>query len=75
MILTGENRRTRRKTCTSATLSITNPTYTALGANKGLRDEKPATNYLRYDTTLSPYDTCPPLSGLVLLTVEVLEVG
>jgi hypothetical protein len=27
MILTGKNRRTRRKTCTSATLSTTNPTW------------------------------------------------
>jgi hypothetical protein len=38
MILTGENRRTRRKTCTSATLSTTDPKWTALGAN-------PATNH------------------------------
>jgi hypothetical protein len=34
----------------SATLSTTNPTRTALGANPGLRGEKPATNRLRYGT-------------------------
>jgi hypothetical protein len=27
MILTGENRRTRRETCPSATMSTTNPTW------------------------------------------------
>jgi hypothetical protein len=31
MILTGENQRTRRKTCPSATLSTTNPTWTDPG--------------------------------------------
>jgi hypothetical protein len=31
-MLTAENRRTRRKTCASATLSSTNPTRTALDA-------------------------------------------
>jgi hypothetical protein len=34
------------KTCPSATLSITSPTWTDLGANPGLRGEKPATNRL-----------------------------
>jgi hypothetical protein len=34
IILTGENRRTRRKTCPSATLSTTNPTWTDLGTNR-----------------------------------------
>jgi hypothetical protein len=37
MILTGENRRTRKKTCPSATLSTTNPTRTNLGAKPSLR--------------------------------------
>jgi hypothetical protein len=41
MILTGENRRTRRKTWSSASLSATNPKWTALGANPGLRGENP----------------------------------
>jgi hypothetical protein len=43
IILTEENRRTRRETCPSATLSITNPTWTDLG-EPGLHSEKPATN-------------------------------
>jgi hypothetical protein len=43
MILTGENWRTRRGTCPSATFP-TNPTWTALGANPGLCGENPATN-------------------------------
>jgi hypothetical protein len=36
-----ENRRTRRITCPSATLSTTTPTYIDLGAHAGLRGEKP----------------------------------
>jgi hypothetical protein len=43
-ILTGENRRTRRKTCPSATLSTTNPTWFDPDANPGLRGETPAAN-------------------------------
>jgi hypothetical protein len=46
MILTGENRRTGRKTCPSATLSTTNPTWIDPGENTGLRCERPATNDL-----------------------------
>jgi hypothetical protein len=48
MILTGENRRTRRKTCPSATLSTINPTWIEPGANPSLRGERPATNDLRH---------------------------
>jgi hypothetical protein len=44
MILTGENRRTRRKPCLIATLSTTNATWTDRGVTPGLRGEKPATN-------------------------------
>jgi hypothetical protein len=47
MILTGETRKTQRKTCPSATLS-TDPS-----ANPGLRGEKPATNLLSYGTAAS----------------------
>jgi hypothetical protein len=50
MILTGENRITRRKTCPSATLSTTNPTFIEPGANPGLRGERPATNDLSHGT-------------------------
>jgi hypothetical protein len=46
--LTGENRRTRRKTCPSATLSSTNPTWIDPGTNPGLRGERSATNNLSY---------------------------
>ena len=50
MILTGENRSTRRKTCRSATLSTTNPTWTDPGSNQGLCNERPATNRLSHGT-------------------------
>jgi hypothetical protein len=50
IILTGENRRTRRKTCPSATLSTTNPTWTDQGANPGLLGDRPATNDLSHGT-------------------------
>jgi hypothetical protein len=50
MILTGENLRIRRKTCPSATLSTTNPTWINQGANPGLRGERPATNDLNHGT-------------------------
>jgi hypothetical protein len=44
MILTRENRRTRRKTGPSDTLSTRNPTWIDPGANPGLRGGRPATN-------------------------------
>jgi hypothetical protein len=44
--LTGENRTTGGKTCPSATLSPTNPTWTDLGSNAGLRGGRPAANRL-----------------------------
>jgi hypothetical protein len=47
MILTEENRKTRRRTCLSATLSTTNPTRT----NPGLGGKRPATNHLSHGTT------------------------
>jgi hypothetical protein len=52
MILKWENRRLRRKTCPSDTLSTKNPTRTALGTNSGLHTEEPATNRLSYGTAL-----------------------
>jgi hypothetical protein len=51
MILTGENRRTRRKTYPSAALSTTNPTWIDPVTNPGLRGERPATNDLSHSTT------------------------
>jgi hypothetical protein len=50
MKLTGENRSTRRKTCPSATLSITNPTWTDPGSSPSLHGERPANNRLSHDT-------------------------
>jgi hypothetical protein len=50
MKLTGENRSTRGKTCPSATLSTTHPTWTDLGSNAGLRGERLATNRLSHGT-------------------------
>ena len=52
MILTGENRSTREKTCPSATLSTTNPTRTNRGSNLGLRGERPGTNRLSHVTII-----------------------
>jgi hypothetical protein len=46
MILTGESRRTLRKTCPSAIFSTTNPTWIDPGANPGLRGERSVTNRL-----------------------------
>jgi hypothetical protein len=40
MILTGENQRTLRKTCPSAILSTTNPTWIDQGMNQGLHGER-----------------------------------
>jgi hypothetical protein len=53
MKLTWENRSTRGKTCPSATLSATNPTWTDPGSNPGLRGERPATNRLSQYPELS----------------------
>jgi hypothetical protein len=38
------------KTCASATLSTTNPTWTDPGSNPGVRGERPATNRLSHGT-------------------------
>jgi hypothetical protein len=46
MILTGKTQKKWRKTCHSATMSTTDPTYTDLGANPDLRGESPTTNHL-----------------------------
>ena len=50
MKLRGENRSTRGKTCPSATLSATNPTWIEPGSNPGLCGERTATNYLSHGT-------------------------
>jgi hypothetical protein len=43
---------TRKKTCPSATLSTTNPTWTEPGSNAGLRSGRPATNRLSHGTAV-----------------------
>jgi hypothetical protein len=50
MTLTGENRITRIATCPNTTLSTTKPIWTELGANQGLRGEKPTTSRLSHGT-------------------------
>jgi hypothetical protein len=50
--MTGENLRTRRKTCPNATLSTTNPTCIDLGSNPGHSLERPAANRLSQSTAL-----------------------
>jgi hypothetical protein len=55
MKLTGENGSTRGKTCPSATLSTTQPTWTDPESNPGLRGERPATNRLSHGTAISQY--------------------
>jgi hypothetical protein len=52
MKLTGENRSTRGKTCSSATSSATNPTWTDPGSNPSVRGERPATNRLSHGTAM-----------------------
>jgi hypothetical protein len=61
MILTGGNRRNRRETCPSATLSTKNPTWIDPGANLGIRGEKPAANRLSHGTAtcMELYSTFP----------------
>jgi hypothetical protein len=46
VILTGENRKSRKKTCPSATFSTSDPTW----IDSGLRSDRPATNRLSHDT-------------------------
>jgi hypothetical protein len=60
MILTGETRRTRRKTYPSATLPVTNPTWTVPEANPGFRGKAQATNRLSYGTAL---EECLTVAG------------
>jgi hypothetical protein len=55
MKLTAENRSTWGKTCPSATLSTTNPTWTDPGLNLGLRGERPATNRLSHGTASNTF--------------------
>jgi hypothetical protein len=71
MKLTGENRRSRRKTCPNATLSTTNPTWTDPGSNPGFRVERPATNRLNHGT---PWATLIRLQFLTSHLFGVLNI-
>jgi hypothetical protein len=57
MILTGENRSTRRRTCRSATSSTTNPMRTGVGLKPDIRDDMPVTNHLSHGTAPCVYVT------------------
>jgi hypothetical protein len=48
MKMTGEHRSTRGKTCHSATLSTTIPTWTDPASNPGLRGGRPATKRMSH---------------------------
>jgi hypothetical protein len=50
MVLRGENQSIARKTCPSATLSITNPTWTGLRLNLGLCCERLVTDHMSHGT-------------------------
>jgi hypothetical protein len=47
------------KTCPSATLSTTNPTWIDPGANPGLRSERPVTNDLSHGTATDDFTSSP----------------
>jgi hypothetical protein len=52
MKLTEESRSTRGKTCPTAALSTTNPTWTDPGSNPDLRGGRPAANRLSHGTAI-----------------------
>jgi hypothetical protein len=72
MILTGENQRIRRKTCPSATLSTTNPTWIDSGSNLSLRGERLATNDLSHGTAQEQYLSylCQYIKNFLLLAAK-----
>jgi hypothetical protein len=74
MKLTGKNRSSGRKTCPSATLSTTNPTWTKPGSNPGLRGERPATNRLSYEVILHGF-SIPALDADNCLASWLYMVG
>jgi hypothetical protein len=51
------------KTCPSATLSTTKPTWTDPGSNPGLRGERPATNRLSHDTAFWSFTRSHPVEN------------
>jgi hypothetical protein len=75
MKLTGEDRTTRGKTCPSATLSTTNPTWTDPGSNPGLRGGRPATIRLKRGTTITPSYEFTLLLNLRSLILSLTPFG
>jgi hypothetical protein len=74
MLVTGENRRTRRKTCPSDIISTANPTWTEMGWKKCLRRDRLTTNSLQNDTKLHRV-TSPnfvDLNNLILIEEDSL---
>jgi hypothetical protein len=69
MILTGKNRRTRRKTCPSATFCTTDPTRIGPEANPSIRGERPAIKRLSHETTLGEL-TLTPFNSISLNLTE-----
>jgi hypothetical protein len=57
------NRRTRRNTCPSATLSTKHPTRIDNGPNRGFRGETSATNHLSLRARVYPRGICGGQSG------------
>jgi hypothetical protein len=73
MKLTGENRSTRGKTCPSATLSTTNPTWTKPGTNPGLRGDRPAAKRVSHGTVYYFIKCHFLLSSSVILMYSLLR--
>jgi hypothetical protein len=63
------------KTCPSATLSTTNPSWPDPGLNPGRRRGKPATNCLNYGTALPRRPGFEPRSGHVGYMVDKVTLG
>jgi hypothetical protein len=67
------NRSTRIKTCPSATLSTTNPTWLDPGSKPGRRGGKPATNRLSYGAAFID-STCRNMTNVQLVDVEIPRI-
>jgi hypothetical protein len=68
MKLTGENRSAWEKTCPSATVSTTNPTWIDSGSNPGLRGV--IRNFVLLDWPTSPL--LPPSNSIHLVAFPIL---
>jgi hypothetical protein len=70
MTVNSESRRTRRKTCPSATLSTADLTWSNPVANPGFRGNRPATNHLNHRPHVG-WDACLPS----MLTFETICIS